>query len=86
MTTPADEAAAILIRMFETLAAAQGKRLKEQHRAEIRRACELLSADGALEPLEDVARVTPAEAAVSLVTAAEADPNYRKWRQEKRER
>lgn len=78
--TPHEEASQILIRMFDTLAASMGKRLKEQHRAEIRRACELLAMDGALEPLEDAPRVSPAEA---MVAAAEADPNYRRWKEER---
>ena len=82
MTTPADEASAILIRMFDTLAAAQGKRLKDTHKAEIRRACELLSADGALEPLDDLARISPAEAVMEF---AEKDPDYKRWK-ESRER
>jgi hypothetical protein len=80
MTTPSEEASAILIRMFDTLAASMGKRLKETHKIEIRRACELLSADGTLEPLEDVARVSPAEA---MVEAVQTDPGYKRWREER---
>ncbi len=81
-----EEAAAILIRMLNTLAAGMGKRLKSEHEAEIRRACDLLSTDGTLAPLDDlVPRVSPAEAASNLVMAAEADPGYRRWK-ETRER
>lgn len=78
--TPADEAAAILIRMFDTLAAGMGKRLKDSHKAEIRRACELLSVDGTLAPLEDVARPEPAE----YIPASAAIPAD--WMARKRER
>ena len=78
--TPAEEASAILIRMLDTIAAGMGKRLKETHKAEIRRACELLSADGALEPLEDAPRVSPAEA---MIEVAAHDPGYRKWKEER---
>ncbi len=80
--TPADEASQILIRMFDTIAAGMGKRLKEQHKAEIRRACELLSQDGTMEPLEDAPRVSPAEAVMEI---AEHDPGYKRWRQERAE-
>lgn len=84
MTTPSEEAAAILIRMFETMAAGMGKRLKEEHKIEIRRACDLLSTDGTLAPLEDLApRVSPAEA---MVAVAERDPGYRKWKEERERR
>jgi hypothetical protein len=78
--TPADEASQILIRMFDTLAAGMGKRLKEQHKTEIRRACELLATDGTLEPLEDAPRVSPAEAMVAI---AEIDPGYREWKRQR---
>jgi uncharacterized protein CbrC (UPF0167 family) len=78
-----EEAAQILIRMFDTIAASMGKRLKEGHKAEIRRACMLLSEDGALDPLEDMPpmpRVSPAEAVMEI---AERDPGYKRWKQER---
>lgn len=83
-TRPADEAAAILIRLFNTLAYGMGKRLKPEHEAEIRRACELLSADGALAPLDDlptIPRMSPAEAAANFIPAEQVDPQYREWKQ-----
>lgn len=79
---PHDEAAAILIRMFDTIAYGMGKRLKEEHKAEIRRACELLATDGTLQPLDDMPRVSPAEAAA---TYADVPAEVRRWR-EQRER
>lgn len=83
--TPADEAAAILTRMFETIAHSMGKRLLEIHKSEIRRACELLSADGTLAPLDDLPsgpRVSPAEA---MIDAAKADPQFRDWQRRRQE-
>ena len=83
--TPADEAAQILIRMLNTIVHPQGKRLGAIHEAEIRRACELLSVDGALQPLDDLPsgpRVSPAEA---MIDAAKTDPQFRDW-QRRRER
>lgn len=78
---PADEAAAILIRMFDTIAYGMGKRLKEEHKAEIRRACALLSADGTLAPLDDapstMPRMTPAAAASEY---AEVPQEVKDWR------
>lgn len=85
--TPSEEASAILIRMLDTLAASMGKRLKDEHKAEIRRACELLATDGALTPLEDLPpmpRVSQAEAAV--MEMAERDPGYKRWKEEKERR
>lgn len=79
---PHDEAAQILIRMFETMAHGMGKRLLETHKAEIRRACALLATDATLEPLEDMARMSPAE---MMVGAAQSDPNFKRWK-ESRER
>lgn len=81
--TPADEASAILIRMFETMAASMGKRLKETHKAEIRRACELLSLDGTLAPLDDLPRVSPAEAMIPASAAIPKDWLERKRREER---
>lgn len=79
-----EEASQIFIRMFETIAASMGKRLKDTHKAEIRRACELLATDGALTPLDDLPpmpRVSPAETAV--MEFAEKDPGYKRWKEEK---
>ena len=44
---PTDEAATILIRMFEALARQIGKTLNARSRADIKRACELIAGAGA---------------------------------------
>jgi hypothetical protein len=85
--TPQAEATAILTRLLEALARASGKTLNERSRADISRACELLSHAGAEldELLTDVSaapRVSPAEA---MIEAAERDPGYRQLK-EARER
>ncbi len=82
---PHEEASTILIRMLDTIAAGMGKRLKEEHKTEIRRACELLATDGTLQPLDDLPRITPGEAASSFVAAAEADPGYQEWKRRRSE-
>lgn len=81
--TPADEAAQILIRMMNTMVYPLGKRLSPAHEAEIRRACELLSADGTLAPLDDLPsapRVSPAEAAANF---AEVPEVVRRWKEQR---
>ena len=81
MITPADEASAILIRLFETLAHGMGKRLKEEYKSEIRRACELLATDGTLTPLDDLPKATPGERAAVY---AEVPDEVERWRAERR--
>lgn len=81
--SPVDEAAAILTRVFEALARASGKTLNARTRADIERACELLASAGAelgdlLDEVPSVPRVSPAEA---MVEAAQADPNYQRWKE-----
>lgn len=83
MMAPADEAAAILIRMFDTLASGMGKRLKDSHKIEIRRACELLAADGNLTPLDDMPRTTPGER-VPVSDYATVPPEVDRWRRTQR--
>lgn len=87
MSTPADEAAAKLIRLLNTIVAPMGKRLGAQHEDAVREICQLLSIDGALAPLDDLPsapRVSPAEAAASnYVPAEQVDPNYREWKERK---
>ena len=46
MIAPTEEAAQILTRLFESLARRTGKTLNERGRADVRRACELLSHAG----------------------------------------
>lgn len=86
--TLTEEAAAILIRVFESLARTNGKTLKPQTRADIERACELLVGAGAelddlLDDVPSTPRVSPAEAAVNFVDAARADPNYQAWKRQR---
>jgi len=84
MMNPTDEAAAILTRILESLARASGKTLKPSTRADITRLCELLANAGAeYDQLDDLTKATPGEAAVNLVAMAEADPNYRRWKEER---
>lgn len=52
MISPQDEAAQILTRLFEALARRSGKTLNERSRADIARACELLSHSG--QELDDL--------------------------------
>lgn len=80
--TPADEAAAILIRLFDTIAYGMGKRLGDIHKAEIRRACDLLSLDGTLAPLDDLPRVSPAEAAADFAEVPQVVKDWKRQRQE----
>jgi hypothetical protein len=76
--SPTDEAAAILIRVFESLARANGKTLKPSTRADIRRACELLSSAGTEldDLLDDAPRVSPGEAAT-------VPSEVQQWRRER---
>jgi len=86
---PADEAAAILIRVFEALARASGKTLNARTRADIERACELLASAGAEldDLLDDLPRVSPAEAAAANYEPPEkVIPNYREWKERKERR
>jgi len=83
--SPQDEAAEILIRMFETIARGMNKRLKEEHKSEIRRACALLATDGTLAALDDLPRTSPAEVAVAFVNEAERDPGYQEWKRRRAE-
>lgn len=84
-STAHDEAAEILIRLFNTLAAGMGKRLKEEYKAETGRACELLATDGTLAPLDDLPCTSPAETASAFVLAAERDSGYQEWRKRRAE-
>ncbi len=81
-----EEAAQILTRILESLARVSGKTLKQSTRADILRACELLSSAGQeydqLEDLPPLPRVSPAEAVMEM---AERDPGYKRWK-EQRER
>ena len=52
MMNPTEEASEILIRLLESLARKTGRTLNERGRADVRRACELLSHSG--EQFEDL--------------------------------
>jgi hypothetical protein len=75
---PEAEAAAIFMRVFESIARLNGKTLAASTRADIIRACELLAqaAGGLDELLDDVPeppRRSPGEQAID-------DPNFQRWR------
>jgi hypothetical protein len=72
--SPTEEAAAIFLRVFESLARTAGKTLSQRTREDIEHACDLLANAAAdLDVLEDLPRQSPAEHAIS-------DPNFQKWR------
>lgn len=77
----AEEASAILIRMFETVARGMNKRLLEEHKTEIRRACALLSQDGTLAPLEDLPKANE-----YIVPPAEIPVEVKRWKERREER
>ncbi len=73
-TTPAEEAAALLCRIFEALARQNGKTLSRTTRDSITHACELLASSGEeldtfFDDLPTPPRQSPAEAAID-------DPNF----------
>lgn len=82
MTTPQDEAAAILTRLFEALARVNNKTLNARTRADIARACELLSHAGADlgDLFDELPRATPGEAVAASYAGEPDDPNYLKWK------
>jgi hypothetical protein len=78
IVTPTDEAAAIFCRVFESIARLNGKTLSTTTRADIQRACELLTQaagafDELLDDLPDTPRRSPGEQAID-------DPNFQRWR------
>ena len=77
---PTDEAAAILTRVFEALARANGKTLNARTRADSSRACELLASAGSefSELLDDLPRTTPGEA-VAAREYATVPPEVERW-------
>lgn len=72
------EAAQILTRVFEALARQNGKTLSHKTRADIERACELLTNAG--EELDDLFEDLPEPPRVSPAEHAVADPNFQRWR------
>jgi hypothetical protein len=83
--TPQDEAAEIFTRLFESLARRSGKTLNERGRADVRRACELLSQAGqSFEDLLDDLPPPPRRSEYTTVNF-EVPPEVDRWR-ERRER
>ncbi len=73
-----EEAAAILVRVFESIARLNSKTLSASTRADIGRACELLANAGAeledlLDDLPESPRRSPGEQAIG-------DPRFEAWR------
>lgn len=87
---PSDEAAEIFIRLFEALARRSGKTLNERSRADIRRACELLShagdeLDDLLDELPPPApRVSLGEARPAREYATQVLPEVERWKAQRR--
>jgi hypothetical protein len=78
---PEAEAAAIFMRVFESLARLNGKTLSASTRADITRACELLAqAAGDLDVLDDLGDPAP----VRLSSGAVDDPGFARWRAARR--
>jgi hypothetical protein len=89
---PQEEAAAIFVRLFESLDRASGKTLKSTTRNDIARACELLTQRaGGYDLLDDLLQHTPPRRDYSTVSfnrdqadAAEGDRQYVAWRERQR--
>lgn len=77
--TPTEEAAQILTRLFEALARQNHKTLSQQTRADIGRACELLSHAG--EELETLLEDLPTPPRRSPGEAAIGDDDFQRWRE-----
>lgn len=84
---PQDEAAQILIRLFEALARRSGKTLNQRSRADIARACELLShageeLDDLLDELPPAPRPAP-EHRPAREYATQVLPEVERWREQR---
>lgn len=75
MTTPAEEAAAILVRVLEAMCRANGKTLKARTRDDIARACELLA--NPREELDDLLLTMPVTPGVTPHDAPRVTPSER---------
>lgn len=80
---PTDEAAQILTRLFEALARRSGKTLNERSRADIARACELLSHAG--EELDDLLEdlPPPVERRTAREYATVTLPEVERWKEQR---
>lgn len=87
---PQDEAAVIFVRLFESLARRSGATLKPTTRADIARACELLSHAGeTYDLLDDLLEHTPPRreyTTVNFSRDAESDAQYQAWKRRREER
>lgn len=82
---PTDEAAQILTRLFEALARRTGKTLNARSKADIARACELLSHAG--EELDDLLDEVPPPPRREYSTVSfEVPPEVERWRGQQKER
>jgi hypothetical protein len=81
IVTPTDEAAAIIIRILESIARLNHKTLSARTRDDVLRACELLTqaAGGFDELLDDLSEPPPR----SPGEQATLDPNFQRWRAER---
>jgi len=79
---PTDEAAQIFTRLFEALARRSGKTLNERSRADIARACELLSHAGAeLDDLLDELPPAPRPRAEYTTVDFTVPPEVKDWKE-----
>jgi hypothetical protein len=79
---PTVEAAQILTRLFEALARQNHKTLNARSRADIARACELLSHSG--EALSDLLDDMPPPRTEYSTVSFEVPPEVEQWREERR--
>ncbi len=84
MSDPTDEAAQILTRLFEALARRSGKTLNERGRADVRRACELLSHAGA--ELDDLLDDLPEPRRPAREYTTVTLPEVERWKAQRGER
>lgn len=81
---PTEEAAQILIRIFESLARRAGKTLNERGRADVKRACELLSHSSEQygDLLEDLPAPRPRSEYSTI--SFEVPPEVERWKERQR--
>lgn len=84
MIAPTEEAAQILTRLFESLARRSGKTLNERGRADVRRACELLShsSEHYTDLLDDLPEPPPRRLARDYTTMP---IEVERWREQRRD-
>lgn len=84
--TPQEEASEILIRILESLARRSGKTLNERGRADVRRACELLShsSEQFSDLLDDLPPPRPAREYSTV--SFDVPPEVGRWKEQRGER